>query len=139
MLARTIPASPAEVFDAWLDPECPGSMWFGSGRAIVSRFEVDGLFWHTVEGMNGRTYAHYGRFTKLARPGLVEHTWVSEATRGTETLVRVTFEARGDNTELTLTHHRVPDDAEGHRHRPGWARVLDAMKDHYEQTKGKKP
>jgi hypothetical protein len=26
-LTRTIPASPIEVFDGWLDPKCPGTPW----------------------------------------------------------------------------------------------------------------
>jgi uncharacterized protein YndB with AHSA1/START domain len=35
-LNRTIPASPAEVYDAWLDTENPGTPWHNS-RARKSR------------------------------------------------------------------------------------------------------
>lgn len=137
MLSRTIPATPKEVFDVWMDPKVPGSPWFGSGRAIISKPEVDGLFYHsTISSSDNRSYAHYGRFTKIEPPALVEYTWVSEATHGTETLVRVEFRAAGDDTELTLTHFHVPDSKEGARHREGWVFVLDAVKHKFEKAKG---
>ncbi len=43
------------------------------------------------------------------------NTWVSEATKGVESVVAVTFEPRGDQTEVTLCHSRVPDDEMGRR------------------------
>ena len=40
----------------------------------------------------------YGRFVALERGRLIEHTWVSEATRGCETLVTITLEPRDGTT-----------------------------------------
>src|SRR5580700_349930 len=64
----------------------------------------------------GRTWPHYGRFLSIERPHRVEYTWVSEATQGVESVVAVTFEPQGDQTEVTLRHSGVSDDAMGHRH-----------------------
>jgi hypothetical protein len=58
---------------------------------------------------------------------LIEHTWVSEATRGIETIVTLDIAPRGDETALTLRHSNVPDDAMGRRHEEGWNFVLSAI------------
>src|SRR5262249_43204422 len=93
-LTRLIPATPGEVFDVWLDAKSPGSPWFGVTRAIVQPI-VDGLFYHLVQFEN-HDWAHYGRFIALDRPSRIEHTWVSEATRGPESRVALTFETEDD-------------------------------------------
>jgi hypothetical protein len=69
---RLIPASPAEVYDVWIDPKSPGGPWFGAAKAIVQPV-VDGLFYHVVR-FEGHDWAHYGRFVTLDRPSRIEHT-----------------------------------------------------------------
>jgi uncharacterized protein YndB with AHSA1/START domain len=124
-LTRLIAASPEQVFDVWLDTQSPGGPWFGAKRAVVQP-EVDGLFYHCVE-FQGREWAHYGRFIALDRPGRIEHTWVSEATRGLESVVSLTFEPSGPQTLVTLRHSGVPDDDFGRQHAQGWDFVLGAI------------
>lgn len=121
-VTRTIAASPAEVFDVWLDARSPGGPWFGPQRVILNPV-VDGLFYHSVEH-EGQTWPHYGRFITLDRPHKIEHTWVSPATRGLESIVTLQFEPRGDQTEVTLRHTGVPDDEMGHQHKDGWDFIL---------------
>ena len=58
---------------------------------------------------------------------MVEYTWMSEATQGAESIVTVTLEARGDETQVTLRHAGVPDDETGWRHKDGWEWVLSAL------------
>ncbi len=77
-----------------------------------------GLFYHSVEHA-GRTWAHYGRFIALERAKRIEHTWVSEATRGLESIVTVTLAAKGGDTEVALHHANVPDDEMGRQHADG--------------------
>jgi uncharacterized protein YndB with AHSA1/START domain len=124
-VTRTVPASPAEIFDVWIDSTSPGSPWFGIKRAIVQPV-VDGLFYHLVQ-FEGRDWAHYGRFIVLDRPRKIEHTWVSEATRGPESVVALTFEPQGDETVVTLHHTNLPDDDFGRSHADGWGFVLDMI------------
>lgn len=87
---------------------------------------VDGLFYVAVEH-KGRTWPHYGRFIAIERPQRIEHTWMSEGTKGVESVVTVTLASRGAETEVTLRHSGVPDGEMGHRHKDGWAFVLSAL------------
>jgi uncharacterized protein YndB with AHSA1/START domain len=126
-VSRTIPAPAEKVFDVWLDPKSPGGPWFGAKRVIVNPV-VDGLFYMAAEYQD-RIWPHYGRFVRLERPRLVEYTWMSEATKGAETVVTLNFDARGEQTEVTLRHSGVPDDELGRKHKYGWSFVLGALAD----------
>lgn len=123
-LERTIPATPAEVYDAWLDPENPVSPWNGIDRLILD-LKVDGLFYRMHLGDKGEELPHFGRFTALERPRRIEHTWMSPFTRGLESVVAVTLAPRGENTLLTLRHTGLPDDDLGRLHVAGWTHYLD--------------
>jgi uncharacterized protein YndB with AHSA1/START domain len=126
-VARTIPAPAEKVFDLWMDPHSPGGPWFGADRVILNSV-VDGLFYYAVKH-EGRIWPHYGRFLQINRPHVVKYTWMSEATKGAESIVSVTMESRGDETEVTLHHSGIPDDEMGRRHKEGWTWVLNALAD----------
>jgi uncharacterized protein YndB with AHSA1/START domain len=131
--SRQIPASPDEVFDVWIDPTCPGGPWFSpqneqqQSKTILDA-KVDGLFYHCVMA-GGQSWVHYGRFTQLERGKLAEHTWVCEATKGRESIVTTTFEARDGGTFVKLVHAGVPDDDEGRAQGNGWTWILGALAD----------
>ena len=129
IVSRTVQASPAQVFDVWTNPKSPGGPWFGAEHVILNPV-IDGLFYHVVKH-EGRTWAHYGRFLQIERPRLVEHTWVSEATRGVESIVSVTFQPRDGQTEIVLRHSGVPDDEMGRRHEEGWGWVLSMLAEQF--------
>jgi uncharacterized protein YndB with AHSA1/START domain len=131
-VSRTIAATPAQIYAVWLDPASPGSPWFGTARAIVNA-TVDGLFYHSVEHA-GRSWAHYGRFIALDPPRRIQHTWMSEATRGLESVVTITLEATGASTAVTLHHANIPDDPMGRQHADGWGFVLSAIADRFAKS-----
>src|SRR5215470_10045641 len=86
---RTISAAPGEVFDAWLDPSVPGAFGHDNEQLIVD-FRPDGLwYWRSRGGT-----PHYGRFIEIARPSLIQHSWMSPNTLGKESIVTVTFEKK---------------------------------------------
>jgi uncharacterized protein YndB with AHSA1/START domain len=133
-VARAVSAKPEAVFDVWMDTKNPGGPWFGAARLLIDP-KVDGLFFFTVEH-EGRTWAHYGRFITIQRPGdrkagVAQYTWMSEATRGMESLVSVTFAPLGDETEVTLVHTNVPDDDMGRRHAEGWTWMLNMLAERF--------
>src|SRR5262249_59702869 len=55
-LTRTIQASPAEVFGAWMDPKHPGNPWTDA-RKLIFDGRVDGLFFF-LHVSAGRRAAH---------------------------------------------------------------------------------
>jgi uncharacterized protein YndB with AHSA1/START domain len=126
-VSREIDATAEEVFDAWTDPSKFGA-WFGVSRLIMDPV-VDGLYYIAVDYQN-RIWPHYGRFLKIERPRLVEQTWMSEGTKGLESIVTFTIEPRGDRVQLTIRHSGVPDDEEGRRHEEGWAGLLEEIEKH---------
>jgi uncharacterized protein YndB with AHSA1/START domain len=111
---RIIPASPGEVFDAWLDPKIPGNPWNMADKLLLNP-QVDGFFYWAIKGT-----PHYGRFTEVERPGRIQHTWMSPNTSGLESTVTVTFQKKGEGTLMTLVHFDLPDTEGGRSHEKGW-------------------
>jgi uncharacterized protein YndB with AHSA1/START domain len=124
---RTIPAPAEKIYDVWIDPKSPGGPWHGAERVIFNPV-VDGLYYLAIKH-EGRVWPHYGRFTKMERPSVVEFTWMSEGTKGAESVVTVTLQQRGDQTDVTLRHAGVPDDELGRQHKEGWTWILNALAD----------
>jgi uncharacterized protein YndB with AHSA1/START domain len=123
---RQIPnATPQEVYDVWIDPTHPGGLWASATKVILTA-KVEGLF-YTVLEHEGAKYAHYGLITQLERGKVVQHTWVSQGTKGLESMVTTTFEARDGGTFVKLRHTGVPDDEEGRAHVMGWNFVLGSL------------
>ena len=123
-LERTIPALPGEVFDAWLDPTVPGTLWHENEKLIIDP-KVDGL-WYLLS-LKGSP--HYGRFIAIDRPGRLQHSWMSRHTLGEESMVTVTFQRKGAGTLLTLRHSGLTNDDMAKAHDQGWASLFDKFGD----------
>lgn len=118
-IERTISASAAAAFDAWLNPKIPGTPWNMAEKLLLNP-TVDGFFYWAVKGT-----PHYGRFTAVERPGRIQHTWMSPHTSGLESTVTVTFKEKGKDTLMTLVHSGLPDTDGGRSHEKGWNYFLD--------------
>jgi uncharacterized protein YndB with AHSA1/START domain len=132
-VTRLIPATPAEVYEVWLDHTSPGGPFFGSTKVIIDA-RVDGLFF-TQLLHEGQSWVHYGRFVALEKPRLIEHTWISESTRGLESVVAISLEPEAGKTRVTLQHRGVPDDEMGRKHAEGWAYVLGCIEERFSKQK----
>jgi uncharacterized protein YndB with AHSA1/START domain len=119
-LERTIPALPDEVFDAWLDPEIPGTPWHENEKLIVD-LKVEGLWYWLSSGGT----PHYGRFMEMDRPVRIRLSWMSPNTLGNESIVTVRFEKKGEGTLLTLLHSGLPNDDMAKAHDKGWNSIFD--------------
>jgi uncharacterized protein YndB with AHSA1/START domain len=121
-LERTIPASPSEVFDAWLDPKIPGTPFHENDKLIVNP-EVDGLWYWLF-----KEQPHYGRFMEIDRPDRIKHSWMSRKTLGEESTVTVTFQKKGEGTLMTLLHSGLPNDDMAKAHENGWNSIFDKFR-----------
>jgi uncharacterized protein YndB with AHSA1/START domain len=129
-VTREIPAQPGEVFLAWTHPKHPASPWSkrnGIRLAIVNPV-VGGLFYLNM-GPPMPLPTHFGRFLRLDKPKLIEHTWASEGTLGAETLVRITLKATEEGTRFTLRHTGLLDVETARGHEEGWGWIVGWLAD----------
>ena len=127
---RVIRASPAEVFDAWLNPKVPGTPWNAADKLLLDA-KIDGFFYWAMRGT-----PHYGRFTEMKRPAQIQYTWMSPSTSGLESTVTVTFKEKGKDTLMTLVHHGLPNTDGGRSHEKGWNFFLDTFPGQFTQSQG---
>src|SRR4051812_5898228 len=130
-LERTFDAPPDVVFDAWTDPEVL-ERWFavdpdwdtpeadvdlrrGGRYPVPMRAPASGAE-HTVEG-------EYG---EVDRPSRLTYTW-SWVDNPMDTFVTVEFQARGDATNVVLTHTDLPGEESRAQHEHGWNACLDNL------------
>ena len=135
-LTRTIPATPAEVYGAWMDTTHPGNPWSNAKKAILDA-RVDGLFYFLTGKPGGESYPHYGRFLVVERNQRLQYAWMSPFTRGLESVVTVTFESKGDDTVVTLNHANIPDDDYGRMHDEGWKQCLGLFGEQYPASRAR--
>lgn len=121
-IVRILPATPDEVFDAWLDPGAI-SAWMRPGDILDTRAEMDarvgGSFRITM--FHPDYYeVHRGEYRAIERASRLVFTWSSPSTHNRDTLVTLEFRAYGaSDCELTLVHELLPQDAV-ELHTVGW-------------------
>jgi uncharacterized protein YndB with AHSA1/START domain len=122
---RTIAASAEEIFDAWLDAESLAT-WMQPGETQRTTARTDarvGGSYEVVMHWPNEQILHRGTYQKIERPHRLVFTWISPATEQRETLVNVELHARGDATEVVVTHERLPE-REAASHEQGWTEAL---------------
>ena len=132
-LRRTFSAPRERVFAAWTDPE-QLAQWFGpvGYRAEVLEMDVRvggryriGFRPETATELDAHVY---GTFLEVAPPERLRYTWVwEEQDAFPDTVVTVTFIDKGDETEVALSHERLPNAEECERHREGWTSTLTKL------------
>jgi uncharacterized protein YndB with AHSA1/START domain len=124
-VARRYDHAPAKVFAAWTDAT-KASAWLATGGEVVMHPTAGDLFYVCMI-YQGNQYPHYGRYLRVERDRTLEFTWMSEGTKGKESVVTVTFAPDGKGTKVTLAHEGLPDEANAKDHEGGWAELMDAM------------
>jgi len=135
-ITRTFPAPHEKVFQAWTDPKAL-TRWFApSDEYATPLVEVDlrvgGKYRIEMKAPDGEVHKVGGLYREVKPPEKLVFTWAWEpgATCGTpdyETLVTVEFHARGNSTEIVLTHEGFIDSTERDKHNLGWAGCLNRL------------
>jgi uncharacterized protein YndB with AHSA1/START domain len=70
-----------------------------------------------------------GTYVEVDRPRKLVFTWIGPLTTHINTLVTVELIPRGDETDLVLTHERLPTPAIFEGHTRSWGHILDHLAD----------
>ncbi len=136
---RMLPAPPERVFAAWTDPNS-FKQWFVPGTAKATAVEIDarpgGRFRIAARNNEEGDFEINGIYREISPPTRLVFTWVSRHTRGADSLVTVELRGLGTQTELTLTHERLPDAEIVARHQRGWETIAAALAEVLAKTRG---
>lgn len=110
-ISAVVPASPKDVFDAWLDGDQHGAMTQSSATATN---EIAGIFTAHDGYINGINL-------ELEDGKRILQTWRTTQFEGSDpdSSIEITLEKINAGTKLTLQHWNIPDDqADGYE--SGW-------------------
>jgi uncharacterized protein YndB with AHSA1/START domain len=132
---RTIRANVQRVFDAWTQPEQLRA-WWGPRPVTCSDAEVDlrvgGRFRIANALPDGGTVTIHGEFRVVEPPRKLVYTWRMDDGTLESSLVTVTFEPRGEGTEVVVVHEDIPSEPVRESHDNGWRGCLDGLERHFE-------
>lgn len=127
-VSRRLPATPEQVYDAWLDPAHAEQWLFRTPDGSLERCEIDarvgGGF--RIDERRGEDIAeHHGEYVEIDRPRLLAFDfWTSFSDERTRVTVAIAPDGAG--SLLTLTHEGVWDGWQ-EKTRQGWTMILDHL------------
>ena len=139
-VTRTFDAPRERVFQAWTDPE-KLKKWFRPDENITlvsvkADPRVGGKYRFQMKHPDGEFYTGVGTYREVKPPERLVFTWQwekdgSEPDFGEveppETLMTLEFIARGNQTELVLTHENFATVESRDRHNHGWNGCLEQL------------
>ena len=130
---RTFPAPRHKVFEAWTQAE-KLTKWLcrvteqHSTKILELDVRVGGRYRLEVTTPEGDRYHLSGTYQEVQPPERLVFTWSWEGDPNFgETLVMVDFRARGNSTEVILTHERFPNAKARDQHTMGWNGCFDRL------------
>jgi uncharacterized protein YndB with AHSA1/START domain len=129
-MRREFAAPRAAVFAAWTDERLIARWWaVGTYTTLACKMDVrpGGAWSRRMMAPDGGLISEHGVYREVVAPERLVFTYSSEGGRivDRETLVTVTFIARGPRTVLTLRHSGLPTEEARSLHHGGWVRCLD--------------
>ena len=129
-LRRRVKASAEQIFDLWTQPELMVRWMSPFPGAVDCRATCDprpgGAFSLFMSSPDASREVS-GAYVLVNRPRKLVFTWAGPLTNHVNTLVTLELTPRGDETELLLTHERLPTTAIVEGHTRGWGHILDHM------------
>ncbi len=124
-LSRRFKAPREAVFRAFTDPVALAK-WFGPEGVSVGNVKVDlrpgGTYSMVFNHADGGSHGLSGVYREISPPERLVMTWVWDHGdwAGIETLVTLELAEAGGETELTLTHEKLPSQNALDLHNQGW-------------------
>jgi len=130
VVRRMIPASPDHLFAAWTEPERLRKWWGPEGVTCIDPvvdLRVGGSYRIGNQLPDGKVLWIAGEFEVIEPPHRLTYTWRLEGLSETAERVTVRFEACGAETEVIVTHERIPNEMLRDQHQHGWKGCLDGL------------
>ncbi|MGX5732929.1 SRPBCC family protein [Bosea thiooxidans] len=133
-IKRRLNASPAEVYEAWTDPELL-LRWFGPENVVGQEAQidprVDGAYRVVMLEDNGERHEVSGRYLEVVENEKLVFSWSWVTTPERVSRVTVTFKPDGDGTILMLLHEKLFDDQAVRGHTHGWTGSMDKLEAYF--------
>jgi len=127
---RRVKASAEEIFELWTKPELMVRWMSPYPGPVNCKASCDlrpgGAFSLVMSSADSiREVA--GTYVQIDRPRKLVFTWIGPLTNHVNTLVTLELNPRDDETDLVLTHERLPTQAIHEGHTSGWGQILDHL------------
>jgi len=128
---RRVKATAEQIFDLWTKPDLMVRWMSPFPGAVDCKASCDlrpGGAFSLVTSSEESSREVSGTYVHIDRPRKLVFTWIGPLTNNVNTLVTVELNPRGDNeTDLVLTHERLPTPAIHEGHTKGWGIILDHL------------
>lgn len=145
-LQQQYKATPEQVFAAWCDPEALGK-WFGphSHSCKVEKYDFTEGGQYQIrmvptgevedpdcEGDTTEDSVCAGQFVEIVdnKRIVMSFDWIENGAPLGDSLLTIELEPVGDQTRLTLTHERLPDEQLRNAHQGGWQGSLECLEEY---------
>jgi uncharacterized protein YndB with AHSA1/START domain len=132
LIRRRVRAGAEEIFDLWTKPDLMVRWMSPFPGAVDCKASCDlrpGGAYSLVMLSGNSSREVSGTYVEIDRPRRLVFTWTGPLTNNAMTLVTVELTPRGDETDLVLTHERLPTSAIVEGHTKGWGHILDHLAD----------
>jgi uncharacterized protein YndB with AHSA1/START domain len=131
-IRRRVKAGAEQVFDLWTKPDLMVRWMSPFPGAVDCKATCDlrpgGTFSLAMTSKDASREVS-GTYVEIDRPRKLVFTWTGPLTNNVNTLVTIELIPRGDETDLVLTHERLPTSAIIDGHTRGWGHILDHLAD----------
>jgi uncharacterized protein YndB with AHSA1/START domain len=131
-LERVVPATPPVVFHAFSDPD-ELAAWWGPAEFTVPSLDFDlrvgDRYCIEMQPPEGDPFNLVGEFREVDPPTRLVFTfaWEEPDPDDVETLAELTFQARGQKTQVVLKQGEFTTKARLDLHRTGWTETFDKL------------
>ncbi len=130
-LKRRFKASPAQLFQAWTQPEKMIRWWGVTGHPVAPVAEADlrvgGRFRVQFHTPDGELHRVSGVYREIVPDRRRVFSWAGQSTPERESQVTIDLRPDSETTILTLTHEQFFDEKARDDHRRGWTQALDNL------------
>jgi uncharacterized protein YndB with AHSA1/START domain len=131
-IRRRVKAGAEEIFDLWTRPDLMALWMSPYPGAVDCRATCDlrpGGTFSLVMSSEASIREVSGTYVQVDRPRKLVFTWSGPLTNHVNTLVTVELNPLGDETDLVLTHERLPTPEIVEGHTRGWGIILGHLAD----------